>query len=46
MLQFLREHPEIRGLNLFCDKEYWGRTREKAKLEYVDDGGKVIPIES
>ncbi|KJJ84935.1 acylneuraminate cytidylyltransferase [Candidatus Omnitrophus magneticus] len=42
---FLRENPEVMAINNKLDKEYWTRTKQKAKLEYQDSLGNMRGIE-
>jgi spore coat polysaccharide biosynthesis protein SpsF len=46
VVAFLRDHPEITGLNADLEEEYWQRTHDRAQLEFRDDAGKVhrIPV--
>ncbi|MDR3491485.1 MAG: hypothetical protein P4M12_05485 [Gammaproteobacteria bacterium] len=34
---YLKTHPEVMNLNLFLDEQYWQRTNEKAKLQYINN---------
>lgn len=45
VLDLLRKHPELIGVNSDLDEEYWQRTRDKARLEYKDRDGTVKTIE-
>ncbi len=45
VVQYLKQHPEVMDINAGLDDEYWQRTREKARLAYIDDEGKNINIE-
>lgn len=39
LVKFLKNHHEVIKINQFLDKQYWQRTAEKAKLQYLDSNG-------
>jgi len=44
VVAFLKAHPEIVRFNANLDEAYWQRTRDKARLSYVDAEGAVKAI--
>lgn len=44
VIKFLREHPEVAQKNLHLNKEFWHRTKEKARLAYKNSKGLVQMI--
>lgn len=45
VVAFLNKYPEIVAINSGLEETYWQRTREKAKLNYVDEAGARRTIE-
>jgi hypothetical protein len=39
VLELVREEPDLIEINSNLNEVYWQRTRDKLKLEYVDNGG-------
>ena len=39
VVRFLNANPELVELNRHTEAQYWRRTAEKARLEYVDGEG-------
>ena len=44
IIEHLKKYPEVMKINGDLEEEYWQRTREKARLSYVDDEGKNLNI--
>lgn len=44
LVAYLKAHPEVVNINQFLDKQYWQRTAEKAKLQYIDFDGVLSNI--
>jgi hypothetical protein len=39
IINYLKLYPEIIKINQFLDEQYWQRTRDKAKLQYLNLNG-------
>ena len=44
IINYLRMNPEIMKSNQFLNKEYWKRTSEKSKLQYINNVGALSDI--
>lgn len=45
LVAFLNANPDLVERNRSVEEEYWSRTRDKAQLEFVDEGGNRRQIE-
>lgn len=44
LVDYLKKHPDVVQINQFLDKQYWQRTAEKARLQYINAEGVVSEI--